>query len=259
MKRTILIDGDIIVYQVAAVAETPIHWGDGFWTLHADENKAKVAVDSKLSQYKEMLEADEMIIALSDTHNFRYDVYPEYKSNRKNKRQPMLRPVLKQYILNNYETFLREGLEGDDVLGILATSPVIVKADERIIVSLDKDMKTIPCLFVNMGKYSELGIQKITEEEAAWWHMMQTLMGDTADGYPGCPGYGPKTAAKLLGDDRTQWTYEIMWPKVVNAYIKKKLSEEFALQMARVARICQRDDYDFMKKEIILWNPPDLK
>jgi DNA polymerase-1 len=47
-----------------------------------------------------------------------------------------------------------------------------------------------------------------------------------------------------------------MWPKVVEAYAKKALSEDVALQMARIARICQRDDYDYKRKEVILWTPP---
>lgn len=254
-KRSLLIDGDIVVYQVAASLETPIHWGDGLWTLHADENVARSVVDAKLAEYMETLEGDRMILALSDTKNFRYDVYPAYKSHRIGKRQPMLREQLKQYCIDSYETFLRPGLEGDDVLGILATSPVIIKATEKIIVSEDKDMRTIPGLYCNFKKYQEQGILTISENEAAWWHMTQTLTGDTADGYPGCPGCGPKGAEKVLGTDHEEWTYPIMWPRVVEAYAKKNLSEDVALQMARIARICQRDDYDFTRKEVILWTP----
>ena len=255
MKRLLLVDGDIVVYQAAAVAEKPIHWGDGLWTLHADENEARASVDRRLAEYMETLEADGMILSLSDKTNFRYNVYPEYKSNRKDKRQPMLREQLKQYCLDNYETFLRPGLEGDDVLGILATSPVIVKAQEKIIVSEDKDMRTIPGLYCNFKKYAEDGVRTITENEATWWHMTQTLTGDTADGYPGLPGCGPKGAEKILGTDPAEWTYAIMWPKVVEAYGKKHLSEDVALQMARISRICQRDDYNFSEKRVILWKP----
>ena len=167
----------------------------------------------------------------------------------------MLREQLKQYCLDNYETFLRPGLEGDDVLGILATSPVIVKAKEKVIVSEDKDMRTIPGLYCNFKHYAEDGIRTITENEAAWWHMTQTLTGDTSDGYPGLPGCGPKGAEKVLGTDPAEWTYAIMWPKVVEAYAKKHLSEEVALQMARISRICQRDDYNFSEKRVILWKP----
>lgn len=55
-------------------------------------------------------------------------------------------------------------------------------------------------------------------------------------------------------------TIAAMWPVVVQAYEKKGLSEEVALVQAQIARICRRDDYDFKRKEVILWKPkPNLK
>lgn len=76
-----------------------------------------------------------------DDHNFRKDIYPNYKSNRKGKRKPMILPILKEFLVESFDTFRRPGLEGDNVQGILATSKVIVKAKERIIASLDKDIE----------------------------------------------------------------------------------------------------------------------
>ena len=120
---------------------------------------------------------------------------------------------------------------------------------------MDKDLKTIPGLICDMRE--PITIQEITEEEADYNHMYQTLVGDTADGYPGCPGIGPVSATKLLAD--VPKTYEAMWPVVVGAYEKKGLSEEVDLVQAQIARICRRDDYDFKRKEVILWNPPQKK
>lgn len=157
--------------------------------------------------------------------------------------------AIKDYIKETYRTYERPDLEGDDVLGILSTSPKIIRG-EKVIVSLDKDLKTIPGLICDMKDFE---ISEISEAEADYMHMYQTLTGDTADGYSGCPGVGPKNAEKLLAD--TDGTYQTMWPVVVGQYQKKGLSEEEALIMARVARICRRDDYDFQRKEVILWNP----
>jgi DNA polymerase-1 len=42
---------------------------------------------------------------------------------------------------------------------------------------------------------------------------------------------------------------------VTSAYASAGLSEDVALMNARVARICRADDYDFTKKEVILWEP----
>lgn len=250
MKRTILIDGDVIAYRTAAALETPINWGDGLWTLHVDENDCRMQIDRTISEYVEGLNADGVVIALSPPKNFRYRIYPNYKSNRKGKRRPMVLPVLRDYLQENYNCFLRPDIEGDDVLGILATSPVIVKG-EKVVVSIDKDMKTIPCLWCDMRTTE---IKEVTEDEADYWHMIQTLTGDAADGYPGCPGIGEKTAAKIL--DELYGDLPAMWEAVLEAYAKKKLSADVALVQAQIARICRRDDYDFKKKEVILWTPP---
>ena len=254
MMRTLLIDGDILVYRITAANERPIDWGNDLWTLHSDAAECRDALDSQITEYMETLEGDDVILAFSPARNFRYHVYPQYKSHRQGKRKPVAYVPTREYAHETYKTFERPDLEGDDVLGILATSPVIVKG-EKVIVSLDKDLKTIPGLICDMRDPIEL--REVTEEEADYNHMLQTLTGDAADGYPGCPGIGPKTAEKLLaGVGRT---YAEMWPIVVEQYAKKGLSEGIALTQARIARICRRDDYDFKRKEVKLWNPPTPK
>lgn len=254
MMRTLLIDGDILVYRITAANERPIDWGNDLWTLHSDAAECRDALDSQITEYIETLEGDDVILAFSPARNFRYHVYPQYKSHRQGKRKPVAYVPTREYAHAAYKTFERPDLEGDDVLGILATSPVIVKG-EKVIVSLDKDLKTIPGLICDMRDPIEL--REVTEEEADYNHMLQTLTGDAADGYPGCPGIGPKTAEKLLaGVGRT---YAEMWPIVVEQYAKKGLSEGIALTQARIARICRRDDYDFKRKEVKLWNPPTPK
>lgn len=248
--RTLLIDGDILVYRITAASEVEIDWGNDLWTLHSDMAECRDALDRQIATYLEELKANDVILAFSPARNFRYRIYPQYKSHRQGKRKPITYKPLKAYAHEKYKTFERPDLEGDDILGILATSPVIVKG-EKIIVSLDKDLKTIPGKICDMR--DPITIQEITEEEARYNHMYQTLIGDTTDGYPGCPGCGPVSAAKLL--DGVEKTYEAMWPVVVKAYEKKGLSEEIALVQAQVARICQREDYDFTKKEVIPWTP----
>lgn len=249
MKRTLLIDGDIFAYQIAAASERPIDWGGDLWTLHSDMAEARIKLYDRLQNIQETLEADDMIVCLSDDDNFRKRIYPKYKSNRDGKRRPMILVPLKEYIEDTYTTYKRPSLEADDVLGILSTSKKIVKG-ERVIVSMDKDLKTIPGLFYNLNN-PEFGVQVIDEAEADYWHMYQTLCGDTSDGYPGCPGVGPKKAERLLEG----LSPADMWPAVAEAFVKAKLSEQEALVMARVARILRVQDYNFQKKEPHLWKP----
>lgn len=248
--RTLLFDGDILCYQITSALEIPTDWGNDMWTLHTDFGQCRDKLDQQIDEYLQKLEAGAAIIALSPARNFRYRIYPQYKSNRVGKRKPMCYKALREYIADKYDTFQRPDIEADDVLGILSTSTKIIKG-EKIIISLDKDMKTIPGLICDMRTYD---INEISVNEADYRHMLQTLCGDTTDGYPGCPGIGTVKAEKLLAD--TDKTYETMWPVVREAYANKGLAEEYALTMARIARICRRDDYNFKKKEVILWTPP---
>ena len=258
-KRTLLIDGDVLAYKIAATIERPIHWGNDLWTLHSDAAEGKRAIDEQLITLQEDLNADDVIIALtSSDDNFRFSVWPSYKSNRKGKRKPLCLYEMRNYMLEAYDTFLRPGLEGDDVMGILATHPTLVKG-EKVIVSIDKDMKTIPGRVYNDGRPEE-GIATIPEGLADYWFMYQTITGDTTDGYPGLPSFGPKKAEALLGDPEAWASGELdiptMWPLVVEAYEKKGLTEDDAIIQARCARILRHTDYDFKKKEVILWTPP---
>jgi DNA polymerase-1 len=250
VTRTILIDGDVITYTAASAVEREYDWGDDLWTLHSDVGEAQKKATDSIEALTEKLKADHVVMAFSDVVNFRKSFFPDYKGNRKDKRKPLALKELKAWIGERYETWVRPGLEGDDVLGILSTHPKMFPG-EKIIVSIDKDFKTIPGYFFNPDKDTQP--QFIDEKTADHWHMMQTLMGDATDGYPGCPGIGPKTAEKILtrgsDDPRTPWE------RVVETYEDKGLTEEDALTQARCARILRYSDYNFKTKEPILWHP----
>ena len=47
----------------------------------------------------------------------------------------------------------------------------------------------------------------------------------------------------------------ILWKGVVETYFTKGLTEGDALIQARLARILRHEDYDYKKKEPILWTP----
>ena len=82
-QKVLLIDGDILLYKIAMNNEVPTNWGDGLWTLHADENICKSDVDAVIDNLGSNFSADDYVVCLTDAHNFRKDVLPSYKSNRK--------------------------------------------------------------------------------------------------------------------------------------------------------------------------------
>ena len=273
MTRTLLIDADVVAYNAAAACEVATHWGEGYWTWHCDENEVKTNVLFQLERYMEELDGTAMKLCLTDSEgNFRFGVLPSYKGNRKATKKPLVLKAIKQWLIDEHDAYFRPGLEGDDCMGILATANVI--KGEKVIVSIDKDMKTIPGLFVHR---LEDGIMEISPEEADYWHLYQTLTGDTTDGYAGCPGIGPVAAEAALknllgveayehavlrgarkGEVETRYQEVQMddpWDVVVSLYAAAGLSEADAIQQARVARILRASDYDFKKKEPILWQP----
>ncbi|MCG7628381.1 hypothetical protein MHM88_11235 [Epibacterium sp. MM17-32] len=282
-NRTLLIDADVLAYQAASALETAIEWEPGFWTWHVEFDAVWQRVDTMVEDIKEKLDADKVVLCLTDPKaNFRLDVLPTYKTHRKTTKKPLILFHLKEWLIENRDAVMRPGLEGDDVMGILATRG----SGEKIIVSIDKDMKTIPCNYVRTKAVVDadgaelvgaFDILKISEEEADEFHMLQTLMGDVTDGYGGCPGIGATIAEKIVKDrlKKVPYQHELkrgprkgetetrykevecddLWEAVVSHYAAAGLGEEEALRQARVARILRSSDYDFKNKEVILWTP----
>lgn len=244
----IIMDADMFAFRASITVETEINWQGDLWTMHSDLADAKATfddttqniVDKILAHYK-YEGAYEIIMCLSSASNFRKQVLPTYKLNRASKRKPLAYTALVDWIKDNYTCCQIEGLEADDCIGILATTP----GTNAVIVSGDKDMRSIP------GRYYDFihdVYYDISEQEANYRHLWQTLVGDIADNYKGCPGIGEVSAKKLLDKDCS-------WQTVLDAFIKKGLPEYEALAQARVARILRYSDYDFKNNKPILWAP----
>lgn len=245
-ELTILMDADMLIYSASSAVEQEIDWGKDLWTLHSNVSEAKDAFESTVKtivtsvlQKTKHKGEHKIIMCLSDVTNFRYQVFPEYKGHRKGKRKPVCYRGLLKYVEETYECARYPNLEGDDVLGYLATT-----LDNTVIVSGDKDMHSVPCRLYDHLK-DEYYV--ITKEEADRFHLYQTLIGDTCDGYSGLPGVGAKTAQKILDKDCS-------WGAVVKAYESKGLTKADALVQARVAKILTKDNWSD-DTGVILWNP----
>jgi DNA polymerase-1 len=230
------------MYQMASFHEEALEVEPGYWTWHCDINKVMDGIDSQILYFCDTLEADKFILCLSDTSNFRKSILESYKGNRSNLKRPVVLKPTREWLISERHARVLPGLEGDDLMGILSTEE---HEGERVIVSIDKDMKTIPGLFY---QNEDKGMISITEQEADYWHLYQTLIGDTIDGYKGCPGVGDVGARAILDKDPT-------WEAVVKAYAKKGLDEEYALTQARCARILRASDFNKGTGEPILWTP----
>lgn len=247
IKFTGLIDGDLLAYKASSAVQKDIYWGDGLYTCHA-------YLDDAIDQFEEIMggikgilktnhnvEMNDYSFVFSDPNdNFRKHLMPDYKNNRLDKRKPTCYYGLVDWIRNNYESKSSESLEADDVIGINSTP------DTTLIVSLDKDFKTLPTHFYRVN---EDQIYWLDEDKANYWHMFQTLVGDTADGYKGCPGIGAVRAERILKDV----PQDKLWETVVNTYKKAGLTEDDALLQARMAYILRPGD-----TKDTLWTPDKI-
>lgn len=257
----LLIDADVLAYRAAAGAEKTICFEEDSCFPLCSLADAQAAFFGQLYAILDQLGTSDYALCFSDDRNggFRRKLFPGYKANRDGKPRPVALKFLRDIFLQHPDDYpdgaiyIKPGLEADDCLGILATLPSFMRGRHKVIVSVDKDMKGIPGFFHDMGK-PDLGIQPISREDADLWHMTQTLIGDAADGYPGCPKIGPMTAKKLF--DGIPRDYGHLWPVVVSTFEKAGLGEAEALTQARLARILRAEDWDFNTKEVKLWTPP---
>jgi DNA polymerase-1 len=255
MKRLLLIDGDEFLFRACAAVEKEVKFnvilGEVDWNeppihvLGSNPVQAREVLDEMIERIFERFETRNHALCFSSPPNFRYGVDPTYKNNRANSRKPLCYVELREQVENDFKCRAFPGLEADDVMGVLATHPKTVRECQPIIISQDKDMQTIPTQVWRQGE-----LMTISEAQADYYHMFQTLVGDTSDGYKGCPGVGKVKAEALLSDhDRSHWDI------VKAAYEKAKLTEQDALTQARLARILRWSDWDNTKKEPILWTP----
>lgn len=260
--RIALIDADGFLFSVACSGES-VAKGQGengedlyFQTLTDEEAYTKVLED--LEAIVEAVQADSAFICLTDRENFRKEILPSYKGNRKESRRPPLLKVLRDLLQERapFPVLNIKGLEADDVAGI-SSGVFQAQGKDVVICSPDKDLNTIPGKLYSCRKGSV--VLDISEAEADRFHLYQTLCGDPTDGYTGCPKVGPVKAKTILDAceiDGVCVDPAGRWEAVVFQFTSRGFTEEYALQQARVARILRVADWDAAAKEPILWEPP---
>lgn len=246
MKTLLLIDADVLAYQSAFMAQANIQWKEDLWTTHVDLAIAKTWIVERIETFKKRLKGDEVILAISDKNNFRRKLNPDYKANRRSKFTPIGLDPIRDWLGEKYGTVKYPNLEADDVLAILATERPN-RLDRRIIVSIDKDFKGVPCEFYDFNRGE---LHNTSEEDAKKYHLMQTIAGDTVDGYKGVTGIGVVKAMRLLDNNGANWD------TVLKAYSDAGMTEEEALMNAWMAYLIRKDEYNHKRKQLkYLWMP----
>ena len=234
----LLIDADFVVYKCCASAEDEIDFGDDVIVVTSKFSDALGCVKRDLKRIAQNFFDPELILFFSDSVNFRKSIQPSYKGHRNRKKPCGYKRVINA-LSNDYKVVIQPTLEADDAMGIAATAH-----PGNVICSPDKDMLQIPGTLFNMKE-----TMSVTKEEGDRWHLIQTLAGDQTDGYGGVPGIGVKRAVTLF--EEKGYT----WKACLEAFAEKDLSEDVALENARLARILRCTDYDPIEHSPILWTP----
>ncbi len=201
MTKLLLIDGNSIINR-AYFALPPLNDKEG------RNVNAVYGFVNILFKVVQDFAPDKLVVAFDKRgHNFRKDIYPEYKANRKGMPDDLANqmPVLHQLLQVMQVTVAeKEGVEADDIIGTITQN----FDGESFIVSGDRDMfqlvsDKITVLFTKRGVTD---VEKVTPEVLKTSYNLtpsqvveyKALRGDTSDNIPGVKGIGEKTAMSLL-------------------------------------------------------------
>ena len=151
---------------------------------------------------------DKVVVAFDMRgHNFRKDLYTEYKANRKGMPDDLAAqmPVLEEILnLMKVAVVKKAGVEADDIIGTISSH----FDGESIIISGDRDMLQLVSDNVTV-LLTKRGVTEVETVNPAYlqevYHLTpkqiieyKALRGDTSDNIPGVKGVGEKTAMQLL-------------------------------------------------------------
>ena len=167
---------------------------------------------------------------LTGSNNFRYEIDPSYKANRKDKPPPRWLQDTREHLVVGWGCRISDGCEADDELGISQ-----YKGDgNTVIVSNDKDFYMIPGEHYNPIN----GVARtVSPREAISHFYYQLLMGDAADNIMGYDGKARKEVPKFLQSivDQLHPSQEEldMFRVVATAYASKATDNTWDMRMVR--------------------------
>ena len=190
--------------------------------------------------------------------NFRMELNPEYKANRKPTPEELKIqvPFIREFLECRGWPILEEPeYEADDLIAALAVNSEY----EVFFLSTDKDLSQIVNHRITQlvpdvkSSFTERTCEKVNEKFGVSPELVidyLALLGDTADNIPGVPGVGCKTASKWLQ------TYGPLLPviedplKIDDVKVRTKIVENSELIRKNIALITLRSDLPEKYKNI---------
>ena len=215
-KRMLIVDADSIMYFATHFPE------DALMEFPTEEDRieeAKYRTRSKLQEIQNNVEEwyniQETFVFIGGGNNFRYDIYPEYKSNRKDK-NPLI-PIIADYMLYELGAIPSKGAEADDYV----YNATVMSGGKCVVAAIDKDVlyncPDIP--FYDYRSYKDtLGqFKSIGKLESRLAIASQVVIGDSGDGIPGAYGVGKAWCRDNMHKDMTDYQFT---KAIMTAYLK---------------------------------------
>jgi len=200
----------IHLFDIAAYLHRAMYvvYGDNASTTPSTDETFIVHACGMLANTMEKLGVRRMaVVRDSVVPSKRCEEYPAYKADRKPHtpvfaaQSPRFFSALRDVSVAVVEA---EAYEADDLIATLVGQE---RGTQYVVVSSDKDL--LACLATERTSfYDPMKNVEVTREmfvarfgiQPSQMYDYTGLVGDTADGIPGVPGIGPKTAANLLRD-----------------------------------------------------------
>jgi DNA polymerase-1 len=261
-ELNVYVDADILAYRSCVSVEHDVVWDEdtGLHVVFSDEKQAKAVLnDLILSINKAVIDKFEgiafdinWIYCLSSPEgNFRKELDPTYKANRKTKLKPLCYGEVVDYLKTFFGAHSVPKLEGDDMLSLFTSYDQTIEGVNSVLVTIDKDLKQVPNTWIYDFVKDEW-FWTGDEAEAERFHAYQTLKGDLTDGYSGCPKIGEVKAWKLVEG----LSGKELWDTVIEQYKKAGKDYDYFLTQARLAKMLTGKEYDCKLSKVRLWTPP---
>lgn len=251
-----LLDGDLIAYRASASCE-PTKAKPyleppevALWRVH--DMIARICASTNTSEIEGYL---------GGSDNYRYNIYPEYKANRKDKAKPTYLEDCRELLLTQYGASIVNGMETDDMLGIRQTQ---LDGSSRIC-SLDKDLLMVPGYHYNWVTGVSLLVSPLDGLRCFY---KQLILGDKSDNIPGFDGALRGSCPKFVAAKQApidSMTEEIdMYNYVCDVYAIWEMEQEMPGEAVtwewhhhKLHRNAQL--LHILKEEEGFWQPPGQK
>jgi len=165
-----------------------------------------------------------IIAADKGSSQYRKELYPQYKQNRKERFEKQTEAEKQQFeeffqefehtldtLAEIYPVLRFQGVEADDIAAYVVSQQKHLSTEHIWLISSDKDWDLLISPGASRFSY-------VTRKEVTWenWHdnhefvpedyiSIKCLTGDSGDNVPGVPGIGPKRALDLVREYGSTW------------------------------------------------------